>query len=103
MKALSLQPTVFSMAMAARHLDTSNKLTEWALKDALKQRGILVSTEGGLLPNGRYNGLGYFTTVPKTHYIRGSIPRHYAITMITVKGLAWLSEELKKEPQKEAS
>lgn len=103
MKPLVLRPVVYSLEHAAAVLDTSKKLTEFQLKEELKSRNILISTDGGLVPSTRFNGLGYFVTEQKTHYVRGTIPRHYLITKITVRGLGWLVAELLKDPAKEAS
>lgn len=97
MKTIRLDPQIFSMAQAAKYLDNTNRLTEIKLKRELQSRGILISKDGSLVPSPKLEK-GYFTIQPRTFYIRGSIPHHYNVTLVTLKGLAWLADVLTKTP-----
>lgn len=98
MKTISIDPMHYSMALAAKQLDSSRRLTEHELKREMQSRGIMVSQNGSVIPSQQYIKAGFFITKPKVFYIRGSIPRHYEVTFVTLKGLAWLAEELNTHP-----
>lgn len=93
MKALPIRTTVFELDTAAKYLG----VTRIALTTELRARGILSNLDGfGLVPTSAHKDSGHFTTEQRSIVRSGYRPRHYLVTLVTVQGLAWLANELKR-------
>ncbi len=95
MRALQLRPAAFDLKEAAKHLG----ITHIALTTELRERGILVPSSHGLQPKPEHERSGNFQRSQRsveTDGPTGRIRRHYVVTMVTVQGLAWLANELRR-------
>lgn len=95
MKALALRPTTFELKTAAKLLG----ITHHALTSELRDRGVLMPTEYGLVPTAAHEKTGHFIREPRSTIVEGSFgrrPRHYVVTLVTLQGLAWLADELRR-------
>lgn len=83
----------FELITAAKMLGISRQ----ALCSLLRQHNVLVASGHGLVPGHAHMSTGNFRVENRTTYITGKIPRHYAVTLVTIQGLAWIDKLIKSE------